>query len=201
MRIELHPDIPEPRKIRRAVEALKSGEVIGYPTDTVYALGCDPLDRKAIDKLYQVKRMPKSQPLALICSDFSQLTEYAQLDNAQYHLLKRVLPGPYCFIMLAARGTPRTLHLRDRTVGIRVPAAPIAVALVRELGHPIISTTAAHHGDPPSLDAGDVAARFPSIEVILDAGPCGGEPSTVVDLSQGVIEVLREGAGPVDALD
>jgi tRNA threonylcarbamoyl adenosine modification protein (Sua5/YciO/YrdC/YwlC family) len=201
MRIEIHPEHPEPRKIRRAVEALRTGEVIGYPTDTVYALGCDPLDRKAVERLQQVKRMPRSQPLALICADLSQVTQYAQLGNAQFHLLKRVLPGPYCFILLAARGTPRTLHLKDRTVGVRVPASPVAQALVRELGHPIISTTAAHHGDPPSLDAADVALRFPRIELILDAGPCGDLVSTVVDLSKGEIEILREGAGPVDALD
>ena len=201
VRIEVHPEHPEPRKIRRAAEALRAGEVIGYPTDTVYALGCDPLDRKALERLHQIKRMPKSQPLALVCADLSQVAEYAQLDNGQFRLLRRVLPGPYCFILLATRETPRVLHLRERTVGVRVPSSPVAIALVRELGHPIISTTAAHHGDPPPLDAADVAIRFPRIEVVLDAGPCGPTPSTVVDLSKGEIEVLREGAGPLEALD
>jgi tRNA threonylcarbamoyl adenosine modification protein (Sua5/YciO/YrdC/YwlC family) len=201
MRIEINADHPEPRKIRRAVEALRAGEVIGYPTDTVYALGCDPLDRKALDRLHQVKRMPKAQPLALVCADLSQVAEYAQLDNAQFRLLRRVLPGPYCFILETTRETPRVLHLKDRTVGVRVPKCEAAIALVRELGHPIISTTAAHHGDEPPLDAADVAARFPRLEVILDAGPLGGEPSTVVDLSSGVIDVIREGAGSVEALD
>jgi tRNA threonylcarbamoyl adenosine modification protein (Sua5/YciO/YrdC/YwlC family) len=201
MRIEIHNDHPEPRKIRRAVEALRAGEVIGYPTDTVYALGCDPLDRKAIDRLHQVKRMPREQPLALVCADLSQVAEYAQLDNAQFRLLRRVLPGPYCFILLATRETPRVLHLRERTVGIRVPASAAAIALVRELGHPIISTTAAHHGDPPPLDAAEVAARFPRVELILDGGPIGAVPTTVVDLSKGEIDVVREGAGPVEALD
>jgi tRNA threonylcarbamoyl adenosine modification protein (Sua5/YciO/YrdC/YwlC family) len=201
MRIEINADHPEPRKIRRAVEALRAGEVIGYPTDTVYALGCDPLDRKALDRLHQVKRMPKRQPLALVCADLSQVAEYAQLDNSQFRLLRRVLPGPYCFILQTTRETPRVLHLKDRTVGVRVPNCEAAIAIVRELGHPIISTTAAHHGDEPPLDAADVAARFPQLELILDAGPLGGEPSTVVDLSNGVIDVVREGAGPVDALE
>ncbi len=201
MRIEVHPEHPDPRKIRRAVEALRAGEVIGYPTDTVYALGCDPHDRKAIDRLHQVKRMPKRQPLALVCADLSQVSEYAQLDNAQYRLVRRLLPGPYCFILLATREAPRILHLADRTVGVRVPAAAVPVAIVRELGHPIISTTAADHGTPPPLDAADVAARFPRVEVILDGGPSAGIPSTVVDLSRGQIEIVRAGAGPVDALD
>jgi tRNA threonylcarbamoyl adenosine modification protein (Sua5/YciO/YrdC/YwlC family) len=201
MRVEVHVDHPEPRKIRRAVEALRAGEVIGYPTDTVYALGCDPLDKKALERLRQLKRMPKDQPLALICADLSQVAEYAQLDNAQFRLLRRVLPGPYCFILLATRETPRALHLRDRTVGVRVPACAAAVALVRELGHPIISTTAAHHGDPPPFDAGEVADRFPRLELILDGGPLGATPSTVVDLSNGSIEVVREGAGSLEALD
>jgi tRNA threonylcarbamoyl adenosine modification protein (Sua5/YciO/YrdC/YwlC family) len=201
VRIELNIDHPEPRKIRRAVDALRAGEVIGYPTDTVYALGCDPLDKKALDRLHQIKRMPKNQPLALICADISQVAEYAQLDNSQFRLLRRVLPGAYCFILLATRETPRVLHLKDRTVGVRVPACETAIALVRELGHPIISTTAAHHGDEPPLDAADVAARFPRLELILDGGPLGGEPSTVVDLSGGTIDVVRVGAGSVDALD
>jgi tRNA threonylcarbamoyl adenosine modification protein (Sua5/YciO/YrdC/YwlC family) len=201
VRIEIHPEHPDPRKIQRAADALRAGEVIGYPTDTVYALGCDPHDRKSLDRLHRVKRMPANQPLALVCADLSQVAEYAQLDNQQFRLIRRVLPGPYCFILLATRGTPRVLHLPGRTVGVRVPASPIASALVRELGHPVISTTAAHHGDPPPLDAAEVAASFPRVEMILDGGPCLGQPSTVVDLSRGEIEIVREGAGPLDALE
>jgi tRNA threonylcarbamoyl adenosine modification protein (Sua5/YciO/YrdC/YwlC family) len=201
MRIEVHPEHPEPRKIRRAVEALRSGEVIAYPTDTVYALGCDPLDRKSLARLHAIKRMPADQPLALVCADLSQVAEFAQLDNQQFRILRRVLPGPYCVILLATRETPRVLHLKDRTVGVRVPLSPVAIALVRELGHPVISTTAAHHGDPPPLDAADVALRFPRVEVVLDGGPTEGRPSTVVDMSRGEIEVVREGAGPLDVFD
>jgi len=200
MRIEINPEHPEPHKIKRAVEALRAGEVIGYPTDTVYALGCDPKDKKAIERLHQLKRMPKNQPLAIVCADMSQLTEFAQLDNTQFHLLKRILPGPYCIILPATRETPRMLHMRDRSIGVRVPNCAITIALVRELGHPIISTTAAHHGDPPPLDAAEVAERFPRLELILDGGPCGEVVSTVLDLSNGQIEVVREGAGSIDSL-
>ena len=200
MRIEIDPEHPEPRKIRRAVDALRAGEVIGYPTDTVYALGCDPLDRKAIDRLYTLKHMQKSQPLALVCADMSQVAEYAQLNNAAFRLLRRVLPGPYCFILETTRETPKILHLKNRTVGVRVPDAAVAIAIVRELGHPIISTTAARHGGDPPLDAADVALHFPALEIILDSGPGGRVPSTVVDLSQGEIDIVREGAGSIDRL-
>ena len=124
--------------------------------------------------------MAKTQPLALVCADLSQVAEFALVGNAAFHLLRRVLPGPYCFILEATRETPRGLHLKDRTVGIRVPASAIAVALVRDLGHPIISTTAARHGDAPPLDAAELALRFPGIEIILDAGVGGSIPSTVV---------------------
>ncbi len=201
MRIEVNPDYPEPRKIKRAVEALRAGEVIGYPTDTVYALGCDPLDRKALDRLYQLKGVAKSQPLALVCADLSQVAEFALLSNSAFRLLRRLLPGPYCFILEATRETPRGLHLKDRTVGVRVPASAVAIALVRELGHPVISTTAARPGEEPPVDAAEVAQRFPALEIILDAGPCGDQVSTVVDLSKGTIDVVREGAGSVEALD
>ena len=201
MLLQIHPKNPEPRKIKRAADALRAGEVIGYPTDTVYALGCNPLDRKAIDRLYLIKNMPKAQPLALICADLSQVAVFAQLDTAAFRLLRRVLPGPYCFILEATRETPRVLHLKNRTVGIRVPDSPVAVALVKELGHPIISTTAARHGETPPLDAEELADRFPDLEIILDTGPSGLEPSTVVDLSNGTLELIREGAGPVDVLE
>lgn len=201
MRIEINAEHPEPRKIRRAVEALRAGEVIGYPTDTVYALGCSPLDKKAIDRLYLLKGMPRTQPLALICADLSQVAQFAQLDNRAFHLLKRVLPGPYCIILETTRETPRQLHLKNRTVGVRVPASEVAIALVRELGHPIISTTAARHGEEPPFDAAELADRFPMLEIVLDTGPGGSVPSTVVDLSTGTLDVVREGAGSIEALE
>ena len=201
MRIEVNPQHPEPHKIRRAVEALRAGEVIGYPTDTVYALGCSPLDKKAIDRLYLLKNMPRTQPLALICTDLSQVAQFAQLDNQAFRLLRRVLPGPYCVILEATRETPRQLHLKNRTVGVRVPASAVAIAIVQELGHPLISTTAARHGEAPPLDAAELADRFPMLEIVLDTGPGGSVPSTVVDLSTGTLEIVREGAGSIEALE
>jgi tRNA threonylcarbamoyl adenosine modification protein (Sua5/YciO/YrdC/YwlC family) len=202
MLIEMNAHHPEPRKVRRALEALEAGEVIGYPTDTVYALGCDLANKKAIDRLYDVKRMPREHPLALICPDLSDLSRYAIIDNHAYRLLRRVLPGPYTFILPATREVPKILHVSDkRTVGIRVPAAPIIVEVVRALGRPVISTSANLPGQPPLIDPRDISPTFKGIELVLDGGLGGHEPTTIVDLSQGRIDVLREGAGPLDALE
>jgi tRNA threonylcarbamoyl adenosine modification protein (Sua5/YciO/YrdC/YwlC family) len=202
MLIEMNAQYPEPRKVRRAVEALEAGEIIGYPTDTVYALGCDLLSKKAIDRLYAVKHMAEDHQLAFICPDLSDLSRYAVVDNHAYRLLRRVLPGPYTFILKATREVPKMLHLSDkRTVGIRVPAAPIIVDVVRALGRPVVSTSANLPGQPPLVDARDLTPTFKGIELVLDGGLGGTEPTTVVDLSQGRIDVLREGAGPIEALE
>jgi tRNA threonylcarbamoyl adenosine modification protein (Sua5/YciO/YrdC/YwlC family) len=203
MIIEINPHTPEPRKVRRAVEALEAGEIIAYPTDTVYALGCDLGNKKAIDRLYQVKGMDKGQPLAFICPDLADLSKYAIVDNHAYRLLRRVLPGPYTFVLQATREVPKMLHTTDRrTVGIRVPDAPIIVEVVRALGRPVISTTAHKPGDEHMvIDARDIEPTFPGVTLVLDGGLGGREPTTVVDLSHGSIDIMREGAGPIDRLE
>jgi len=202
MIIEINPHTPEPRKVRRAVAALEAGEIIAYPTDTVYALGCDLANKKAIDRLYQVKGMDKGQPLAFICPDLADLSKYAVVDNHAYRLLRRVLPGPYTFVLTATREVPKMLHTSERrTVGIRVPDAPIIVDVVRALGRPVISTTAHKPGDEHMvIDPRDIEPTFPGVSLVLDGGLGGREPTTVVDLSHGTIDVVREGAGPIDAL-
>lgn len=202
MIIELNPYHPEPRKVRRAVASLEAGEIVGYPTDTVYALGCDLLNKKAIDRLYDVKGMSKDQPLAFICPDLADLSRYAVVDNQAYRLLRRVLPGPYTFVLTATREVPKMLHTSDRrTVGIRVPDAPIILEVVRALGRPVISTTAHRPGEAPVIDARDIEPTFPGVSLVLDGGLCGRVPTTVVDLSQGYVDVIREGAGPIAALE
>jgi tRNA threonylcarbamoyl adenosine modification protein (Sua5/YciO/YrdC/YwlC family) len=201
MLIEINPLYPEPRKIKRAVEAIEAGEIIGYPTDTVYALGCDLLNKKAIDRLYQVKGMPKKHPLAFICPDLSDLSKWAVVDNHAYHIMKRVLPGPYTFVLQATREVPKILHTSDRrTVGIRVPDAPIIVAVTRALGRPVISTSAHHEGDGQVIDGRDLEPTFPGVGLVLDGGLGGRELTSVVDLSHGYIDIVREGAGPIDKL-
>ena len=202
MIIEINPHTPEPRKVRRAVAALEAGEIIAYPTDTVYALGCDLANKKAIDRLYQVKGMDRDQPLAFLCADLTDLSKYAVVDNVAYRLLRRVLPGPYTFVLTATREVPKMLHTSERrTVGIRVPAAPIIVEVVRALGRPVISTTAHKPGDEHMvIDARDIEPTFPGVDLVLDGGLGGREPTTIVDLSHGTIDIVREGAGPIDSL-
>jgi tRNA threonylcarbamoyl adenosine modification protein (Sua5/YciO/YrdC/YwlC family) len=202
MLIEVNPLYPEPRKVQRAVAAIEAGEIVGYPTDTIYALGCDLLNKKAIDRLYQVKGMARDQPLSFICPDLADLSKYAVVDNRAYRLLRRVLPGPYTFILQATREVPKILHTSSRrTVGIRVPDAPIVVALVRALGRPVISTSAHRPDEEPVIDARDLEPTFKGVSLVLDGGLGGREPTTVVDLSHGFIDVIRAGAGPLDRLE
>jgi tRNA threonylcarbamoyl adenosine modification protein (Sua5/YciO/YrdC/YwlC family) len=196
--LEINAQHPEPRKIRRAVDALQAGEVIGYPTDTVYGLGCDISSKKAIDKLYQIKGMDRSHPLAFICPDLSEIARYAIVDNQIYRVLRRFLPGPYCFILEATREVPRILQTKRKTIGIRVPNHEVTTAMVRELGRPVISTTAQRAGQDPHVDPNEIDDDFKGLGLVIDAGAGGLVPTTVVDLTVSPPEVIREGAGPIE---
>lgn len=196
----MNAEHPEPRKIKRAVELLEKGGVIGYPTDTVYGLGCDLMNRQAIESLYRIKGMQRDKSLAFICPDLADIARYAIVENAAYRVLKHFLPGPYVFILPATREVPKMVQTRQKTVGIRVPDHPVTLALVRELGRPLISTTAAPPGEDPMVDPWEISERFPGLELVLDAGGGGTVPTTVVDLSSGIVKIIREGAGPIDEL-
>ncbi|MCU0694748.1 MAG: L-threonylcarbamoyladenylate synthase [Polyangiaceae bacterium] len=198
--LPINPDHPEPRKIRRATDLLQQGEVIAYPTDTVYGLGCDLLSKKAIDRLYVIKQMPRTQKLTFICPDLSDIARYAIVDNQQYRLLRRVLPGPYTFILEATREVPKIVQSKRKTVGIRVPDSPVVQALVSELGRPVITSTAVVVGGEPFADPEEIDDAFRGLALTLDGGAGGLVPTTVVDLTMGHIQVIRQGAGPVDAL-
>jgi tRNA threonylcarbamoyl adenosine modification protein (Sua5/YciO/YrdC/YwlC family) len=195
MLIEVNPDNPDPRKIRRAVEALEGGAVIAYPTDTVYGLGCDLFNKKAVDRLYQIKAVPHSQMLAFVCRDLAEVARYAVMHDRVYRVLKEFLPGPYCFILDATREVPKIVQSPRRTVGVRIPKHPVALALTAELGRPIISSTAARHGQTPNPDPKEVDLEFKGLELVLDAGAGGTVPTTVVDLTGNTPVVVREGAG------
>src|SRR5262245_15931053 len=195
MLLEINPVTPEPRKIRRAVEALEAGQVIGYPADTVDGLGCDVMNKKAVDRLYEIKGMERSQMLAFVCRDLSEVARYAVVHNDVYRTLRKFLPGPYCFILEATRDVPRIVQTSRRTVGIRIPKHPVAIALVTELGRPIISSTAARHGELPNPDPRDIDDTFHGLGLVIDAGPGGLQPTTVVDLTGARPKVIREGAG------
>lgn len=196
----INPEHPEPRKIKRVVEVLEKGGVIAYPTDTVYGLGCDLMNKQAIESLYQIKGMQRDKNLAFICPDLADISKYAIVENATYRVLRRFLPGPYCFILQATRDVPKMVQMNKKTVGIRVPANAVVQAIVRELGRPIISTTAARPGEQPMVDPWEIKETFSGLELVVDAGDCGIVPSTVVDLSGGEIVIVREGAGPIDDL-
>ena len=200
MILPINEKFPEPRKVKRAVEALEAGEVIGYPTDTVYGLGCDLFNKKAIDRLYEIKRMDKSHQLAFICPDLGDIARYAVVENPAYRILRRLLPGPYCFILAATREVPRLVQSKRKTVGIRIPHHEVILAVVRELGRPVMSTTANLSGEDAFVDPREIDDAFPGLALVLDAGGGGTVPTTVVDLTSGAPTVVREGAGPIDVL-
>ena len=201
MLLSIHDEHPEPRKIRRAVDLLNDGGVIAYPTDTMYGLGCDLFNKKAIDRLYQIKQIPRTHQFTFICPDLSDIARYAIVDNQQYRLLRRFLPGPYCFILQATREVPKIVQSKRKTVGIRVPRHEVILAIVRELGRPVINTTAAPVDGEPLLDPSEIDEQFKGLALTLDAGAGGTLPTTVVDLTGGKIQVIREGAGPIDDLN
>ena len=198
MLLSINVDHPEPRKIRRAVDALQSGGVIAYPTDTVYGLGCDLTNKHAVERLYSIKGMDRSHPLAFVCPDLSDIARYAMVDNQVYRVLRRFLPGPYTFILEATRDVPKLVQMRRKNVGIRVPTCEATRALVRELGRPIISSTAARPGEEPLVDPHEIDAIFRGLALVLDGGAGGLVPTSVIDLTTSPPTIVREGVGPVD---
>ena len=199
MRIAIHPTHPQPRKIARVVEILRRGGVIVYPTGTVYGLGCDIHQKKAVERIYQIRRLKKDHPLSFMCPDLSKIARYAYVDDFAYRIMKRLVPGPYTFVLKATRDVPKLLVRKQKTVGIRVPEDRIAHALLEELGSPIVSTSATFEGEVLN-DPDDLHARFSHVDAFVDGGWGGIEPSTVIDLTGDEPFVVREGAGPVDVL-
>ena len=199
MRIEIHPTHPQPRRIRQVVEILRRGGVIVYPTGTVYGLGCDIHQKKAVERIYQIRHLKKDHPLSFMCPDLSNIARYAHVDDFAYRIMKRLVPGPYTFVLRATREVPKLLVRKQKTVGIRVPDAPVALALLQELGSPIVSTSATFDGEVLN-DPDELHARFHHVDAFVDAGWGGIEPSTIVDLTGNEAVVLREGAGPVDVI-
>lgn len=182
------------------MDALEDGAVIAYPTDTVYGLGCDLMNKRAIERLYQIKRMKPQQQLAFICPDLSEIARWAIVENRHYRLLRHLLPGPYTFILEATREVPKLLQSKKKTVGIRVPALELTRAIPRELGRPIVTTSANKEGHEPFVDPRDIEDAFPELKLVVDGDAGGTVPTTVLDLTTWPFEVVREGAGPVDDL-
>ncbi len=195
---EIHPTHPQPRLVRRAAEIVAHGGLIAYPTDSCYALGCHLGDARALAHLRRVRALDERHHLTLMCNDLAQVATFAMVNNVQYRLIKAATPGSFTFILRARRELPRRLlHARRKTIGVRIPAHPVARALLTELGEPMLSATLHLPQDSePLADPQEIRARLEhELELVLDAGACGIEPSTVVDLTGDQPVVLRRGKG------
>lgn len=195
---DVHPVNPQPRLIRQAVDILRRGGVIAYPTDSSYALGCHLGDKDAMERIRTIRQVDKHHNFTLVCADLSQLAQYARVSNSDFRLLKAHTPGPYTFILEATREVPRRLqHEKRKTIGLRVPDHPVVRALLADLGEPIASSTLILPGETlPMSDPQEIRARLErQLDLVIDAGPCGMEPTTVVVLEDGVAEVARLGRG------
>ena len=199
----VHPDNPQLRLLRQAAQLIDHGAVAAIPTDSCYALACHLDDKPAVDRLRQIRSVNERHHLTLLCRDLSELSVYAKVGNAMYRMLKLGTPGPYTFILEATREVPRRLsHPSRKTIGIRVPAHPAAQGLLDVLGQPLIGTTLQLPGDElPLADPADIRARLEhDIDLVLDAGACGIEPTTVIDLTGREAVVIRVGRGSLAAL-
>jgi tRNA threonylcarbamoyl adenosine modification protein (Sua5/YciO/YrdC/YwlC family) len=197
-RLELHPTTPQARYLRQAADCLRDGGVIAYPTDSCYALGCAIGAKDAMERIQRIRQTGKRHFFTVICRDLSDIARFARVDNWQYRLLKAFTPGPYTFVLRATREVPRRLlEPRRKTVGIRVPEHPVVHALLEELAEPLMSTTLMLPGDDvPLTDGREIEGRIGhAVDLVLDAGACGLEPSTIVDLSGDAPVLLRAGKG------
>ena len=194
----IHPTHPQARLVRRAAEIVRDGGLIAYPTDSCYALGCLSSASGSLDRLRRIRDIDERHHLTVMCRDLSEVGHYAIVDNARFNLIKRVTPGSYTFILPATRELPRRLiHPKRKTIGVRVPAHPVALALLAELDGPMLSATLILPGDAqPLADPQEIRARLEhDVDLVIDGGSCGTEPSTVIDLTAETPLVLRKGKG------
>jgi tRNA threonylcarbamoyl adenosine modification protein (Sua5/YciO/YrdC/YwlC family) len=198
MIIEINPQNPQQRLITRVVDIIRQGGIIVYPTDTLYGLGCNLMDKRAIETIYQLKQRDQKQPFSFICSDLTHISLYAKVTNYAYKTMRRLLPGPYTFILEGSKLVPKIMLTKRKTAGIRIPDNPICQALTAGLGNPIISTSV-------SLPDGELLNEpwrideflGNRIDAVIDGGPVLGEPSSVISLIGDTPEILREGAGDI----
>lgn len=197
---QIHPDNPQARLIRQAADIIREGGVVVYPTDSAYALGCHIGDKNALDRIRRIRNLDNRHNFTLVCRDLSEIASYARVDNTAYRLLKHSTPGPYTFILRATSEVPkRLMHPKRKTVGLRVPDNAIAAALLADLGEPLMSVTLIMPGDEyPLIDPYDIRQTLEhSVDLVIDGGYCGMEPTTVVDLADDSPIILRAGKGDV----
>jgi len=198
---ELHPVNPELRFINKAINILKEGGVIIYPTDTVYGIGCDIFNKQALDRVKEIKSNPDIKLLSFICPDLKNIAKYAKVSDYAYKTMKRLLPGPYTFILPAAKNVPKKLWSKRKTVGIRIPAHPVALKIVEGLGNPIVSTSTTTRKGELLIDPLEIRSVFDfQVDLMLASGNLSGTPSSVIDLSGEEPVIVREGAGDITTL-
>jgi tRNA threonylcarbamoyl adenosine modification protein (Sua5/YciO/YrdC/YwlC family) len=199
--LQVHPDNPEPRRIRQAVQVLNNGGVIVYPTDSMYALGCHLGDKAALNRIRQLRRLDDRHNFTLVCEDLSSLASYARVTNSAYRILKAYTPGPYTFILKATPEVPRRLmHPKRKTIGLRVPDHTVAQALLHEIGEPIMSTSLILPDEDEQItDPYEIRLKLGKlVDLIIDSGPCSLEPTTMIDLVEGAPVVMRQGKGDAE---
>ena len=198
MLIEINTRNPQQRLITKVVEVIKRGGIIAYPTDTYYGIGCDIMNKKAIEKIYLLKQRDKIKPFSFLCSDLKNISHYAKVSNYAYKTMKRLLPGPYTFVLEGSKLVPKIMLTKRKTAGIRVPDNSICLELVKELGNPIISTSASMPDGTLFFDPSLILDYFQSrIDIVIDGGPVPGFPSSIISLINDMPEVIREGRGDV----
>lgn len=201
---EIHPTHPQGRLIHQAVAIIDGGGVVAYPTDSCYALGCHLGDKKALERMRRIRKIDDKHNLTLVCSDLSEISIYAKINNADYRMLKSLTPGPYTFILNATHEVPRRLmHPRRRTIGIRVVDHPVVRAMLDELGQPLMSTSLILPGETtPLTDAEEIRDHLErQVDLVIDSGQCGIEPTTVIDLTGAAPVLVRQGMGRDHGLD
>ncbi|MBL7179051.1 MAG: L-threonylcarbamoyladenylate synthase [Pseudomonadota bacterium] len=200
MLIEINHRNPQQRLIAKVVEMIKKGGIIAYPTDTYYGIGCDIMNKKAIEKIYLLKQRNTTKPFSFICSGLKHISDYAKVSNYAYKTMKRLLPGPYTFVLEGSKLVPKIMLTKRKTAGIRVPDNSICLALVEALGNAIINTSASMPDGTIFFDPSLIHDFFQSsIDVVIDGGPVPGYPSSVISLMDDIPEVIREGRGDVSS--
>lgn len=196
--LTIHPTHPQTRLLQQAVKVIEDGGLVVYPTDSCYALGCHLGDKDALERMRQLRAVDAKHNFTLMCRDLSEIGTYSQVDNSMFRLLRSYTPGAFTFILKATREVPRRLQTPKRkTIGLRIPEHPIALGLLEQLGQPLMSTTLILPGDPlPMTEADEIRTRLrQQVDLIIDGGSCGVEPTTVIDLVDGRYEILRQGKG------
>lgn len=193
---KINPVNPEQRLIRLVVEKLRHGDVIAYPTDTIYGLGCDIFQKGAVERLYKIKGKDPNKPLSFLCPNLTDISTYAQVSNQAFNIMKRLVPGPYTFVLKASRNVPKIMLTRHKTVGIRIPDNRICTMMVQSLGNPIITTSVKNAENELFSDAEEIAARLGGlVDLVIDGGRIVAHHSTIIDLSGDSPTVIREGKG------